>query len=156
MLSAIWQIETHTNVVWSVPAAERILTGFVEQTLTEAASGAQIVVWPEGAVIVQKADIQEVRDRLGVISRQAGIYLIAPYLLFNGDSFENRLDIYSPERKILLNHIKFGGNIFSRIGAAVCWDMDFPEIINQAGRDSLDILFSPSCEWPHFVEWKTD
>ena len=35
----------------------------------------------------------------------------------------------------------------ARTGHVICYDMDFPSLIQQAGRHDVDILFAPSSDW---------
>jgi apolipoprotein N-acyltransferase len=153
---------------YSASAAEKLLKGLEEKTVTEAASGSRIISWPEGSVVVPANELLGMRDRLSRLSRETGVYLVAPYIVLSDGSYENGLDVYSPTGEVVLNHVKYGGNIvegsvpgnrelgyvdteFGRLSAAVCWDMDFPDVLKQAGSDSVDIMVSPSCEWLEIV-----
>ena len=151
-----------------VEAAAELLAGLEQRTIEEARAGSRIVAWPEGSVIASAQELPAIRSRLGDLSSDLGVYLVAPYLSLSGESYENGLDIYDPAGEIGLNHVKFGGNVFEgstpgdgvlrhidtefgRISAAVCWDMDFPQVIQAAGRDSVNIMISPSAEWREIV-----
>lgn len=35
-----------------------------------------------------------------------------------------------------------------RIASAICFDLDFPALVRQAGRDQADLLLSPASDWP--------
>jgi len=37
---------------------------------------------------------------------------------------------------------------YGKIGISICRDMSFPSFIRQAARDKVDIMLSPSYDWP--------
>ncbi len=41
---------------------------------------------------------------------------------------------------------------FGKLSAAICFDMDFPVLMHQAGKQQIDILFGPSNDWPAISE----
>lgn len=43
-----------------------------------------------------------------------------------------------------------------RIGAVICYDLEFPEVAAQAGRLGVDVLFAPSWDNPSFGEYRSD
>ena len=43
--------------------------------------------------------------------------------------------------------LRFLDSHYGRISAAICYDMDFPRLIAQAGRHRADILLSPASDW---------
>lgn len=116
--------------------------------------------------MVLAADFQSVRDELGRLASTLGIYLVvAPYVTrLDGDRSENKVVIFAPSGQIVLEHLKFGGNLlegsvkgtgipqvvsttFGNVSAIVCWDADFPSAIRTAGVLGTDILFVPSSDW---------
>jgi apolipoprotein N-acyltransferase len=36
---------------------------------------------------------------------------------------------------------------YGKIAAAICFDMDFPNLIRQAGEAGVDVMFNPSNDW---------
>ena len=42
---------------------------------------------------------------------------------------------------------------YGRLGAAVCFDMDFPGHLKQAGRRGADIMLVPSNDWREIDPW---
>jgi len=80
-------------------------------------------------------------------------------------SFENKLIVVDPAGEIVLEHVKYGGNMlegsllgdgvlrtietpYGTLSGIICWDTDFPGIVRQAGRNGTDILLSPAHDWP--------
>lgn len=43
--------------------------------------------------------------------------------------------------------IKYIDTKYGRIGSVICYDMDFPSYIRQAGQLNIDILLVPSLDW---------
>jgi apolipoprotein N-acyltransferase len=72
--------------------------------------------------------------------------------------------VIDPSGDVVLEHVKFGGTQFEgsltgsgelqtaetpygKISAVICWDADFPNVIEQAGEQNVDLLFIPSNDW---------
>ena len=150
---------------------------YFDGTVREARAGAQLVVWPEMAVMVAKEDELAFVARAQQIARAEGIYLAMGLgTVYQDDSspWENKLVVVSPDGKTVLEHYKYGGQMFEgfkpgdrllrtvetplgTLSGVVCWDTDFPATISQAGRNGTDILLSPSLEWrglgPMHAQW---
>ena len=142
--------------------ADRYLAG----TIREAQAGAQIVVWPEAAVIGLKADIDAVLARGQAIARQENIYLaMGTYTLFPEENrAELGLMVADPTGQIIINHLKYAYGMgaplnevdlqtvdtpYGRLAGILCGDLDFPGVVQQAGHMGVDILLVPSMEtWP--------
>lgn len=145
---------------------------YLEQTVQVARDGAKIVFWPELAGIGVAEDVEVLIEQGQVIARQEGIYLAMPVFIFHPDSerpAENKLFMADPNGEIVLEHVKYGGNIlegtepgdgilhsvetpYGKVSAVICWDTDFPETIIQAGRNEVDILLSPAHVWPEVAQ----
>ncbi len=141
---------------------------YFEKTISEAQSGAKIVLWPEGAGICLEEDEQDLMDRAAKISDREDIYLAIPFFTMYNDPDrppENKLIIFDPVGEQVLEHVKYGGNIFEgskpgdgilktvetpygTLSGVVCWDTDFIGNIGQSGRNGTDILLSPAHDWP--------
>jgi apolipoprotein N-acyltransferase len=140
---------------------------YFEGTVREARAGAQIILWPEMAVMVAKEDESAFITRAQQISQEENIYLamaIGTVYQDNSSPWENKLIIVDPTGKIVLEHYKFGGQgfegfkpgdgvlrtvetPFGTLSGVICFDTDFPETIIQAGRNGTDILLSPSLDY---------
>lgn len=146
---------------------QTIHDAYLAQTVVAADNGAQIVLWPEGAIVGTSEDVQGTVELARALAREKEIYLGAPTFEFYPGSDrvpENRLLVIDPQGEIVLNHVKFGGNFmegtlagdqnlatvetpFGTLSGIICWDADFPQIIRQAGRSEVDILLVPSKDW---------
>jgi len=154
------------------PAAFRTNTAamrdaYFAASLREARAGAEIVLWPEGAGLVAEEDEPDLTTRAAAMARDESLYLAVPFFtLFaaEGRPPENRLRVFGPSGELVLDHVKYGGNViegslkgdgklrwvdtpFGRLSGVICWDTDFIPNIRQAGRQRVDILLSPAHDW---------
>ena len=138
---------------------------YFAETAREAQAGAQVIVWPEGAGITftpnQSASLIPQAQE---VARQNEIYLVIGYGMIyseGGKPKQNKLLVIDPTGAIVMEHIKYGGNIiegtllgdkklrtvdtpFGVLSGVVCWDMDFPSVIQQAGRNGTGLMLVPS------------
>ena len=148
---------------------------YLDATLREARAGAQIVTWPELSVVVYRQDLDTLLDRVSGIARQEGIYLAIGIGLLDPELnpinvAENRLMIFDPQGKIVIDQIKYGCTAafgmytaqiqtvdtpYGRLGGVICCDADFPYVVRQASQKGVDILLVPAYEptreelWAH-------
>jgi len=139
-------------------------------TVREAQAGAQVVVWDEGVGISGTkfgADEAELIARAQEVARKNEIYLALTVLVADTDpgrKWENKLLLIDPAGAVRFEHIKYGGNIvegtllgdgklqtvdtpFGVLSGVVCWDMDYPAIIQQAGQNGTGLMLVPSRDW---------
>jgi apolipoprotein N-acyltransferase len=139
---------------------------YFSQTIREANAGAQLVLWPEGSGMALDDEqatslIAQAQD----IARQHGIYLAIGGMITHTDTGRpqsNKLLLIGPTGEILIDHIKYGANWglergnrvlqfakapFGVISGIVCWDMDFPAVIRQAGQGGAGLFLDPSKDW---------
>jgi apolipoprotein N-acyltransferase len=141
---------------------------YLAATLREARAGAQLVNWPEGAVLGLAADVDALVARGQRLAQEEGIYLAMPTFKFFPDSerpAENRLYIADPAGNLVIDHVKYGGNFlegtllgdgklqtvvtpFGLLSAVICWDADFVVNLRQAGRSGVDLLLIGANDWP--------
>jgi apolipoprotein N-acyltransferase len=146
---------------------ESIRAALFEATIREARAGAKIVVWPEGVGVGFTADEAGLIDRGRDVARREGIYLTIPlYTIYPGEKrpAENKLLVVDPAGEVEFEHIKYGGNLiegtlsgdknvgtvrtpFGVLAGVICWDMDFPQVIRQAGQAGAGIWLIPSSDW---------
>lgn len=148
-------------------ATQAVHEQYLTMTETAIADGAQIILWPEQAIIGVEEDVQAAVTRGQALAADAGVYLAMPVFIVFPDSdrtWENKLLVAGPDGQIVLEHVKYGGNLlegtlkgsgeiatvatpFGRLAGVICWDTDYPNIVSQVGRENVDILLSPSKEW---------
>jgi len=138
----------------------------IEGTIREARRGAQVVVWHEMAGGGVEQDANALIARAQEVAQEEGVYLaMGVQILFPGDDrkTENRLIVVDPTGEIVINHLKYGATMvdgiatgdgvlqtadtpFGTLSGVICWDADFPLVVNQAGSNSTDILIVPNGE----------
>jgi len=137
----------------------------LERSEREARAGARIIFWSEGAGYVLKEDEAALIERGGTIASQEGIYLgMALATLTSGQSLvENKIVCIEPSGEIAWEYFKArpvpgepvvrgDGEIltldtpYGKIAAVICFDMDFPNLIRQAGEAGVDVIFNPANE----------
>jgi apolipoprotein N-acyltransferase len=142
----------------------RLHARMVEQTREAAAQGAQLVVWPEGAL---QHDPQ-VDDRLGLadLARETGAYLAVGYVVdVTEDVFRNEATVISPEGTFLgvfgKDHpVVFGGETsptrgtypvyntpLGVLGTIICYDLDFTDTARKLVRQGAQLVAVPSNDW---------
>lgn len=140
---------------------------YLAMTEKAIADGAKIILWPELAVTGVAEDVQATIQSGQNLAQQAGVYLAMPtFTIFPEDErlSENVLFVAGPDGDIVINHVKYGGNIlegtvkgdanietiqteYGRLAGILCWDTNYPNIVRQVGRQNTNILLSPSKEW---------
>lgn len=147
-----------------------------EDTRREAWAGADLVVWPEGALVsFDKEQDEELIEQGRRLAAEEQIYLGMTIGLLPGASGgpnENRLLLISPAGELLQTYWKHqtvpvieepfavaGSETpflqqtpFTNLGGVICYDMDSPRFIARAGRDGTDVLLAPSGDWPAIKE----
>lgn len=130
-----------------------------------AQAGANIVVLQEGAVMGMSDQVEAAMETASAIAQEEGIYIVLPTFDFGRDPAVNSVHIIDPNGKVVLTHIKYGGNFvegtqegdgilhaidtpYGKLSAVICWDADFPAVIKQAGEQRVDLLFIPANDWP--------
>ncbi len=150
---------------------DKIHDHFIAQTREAARAGAKIVVWPEASIVVFRDDYAALHKRLQALGRELGIYFLAGVAIVDPAAektkFENRALLYGPRGTLAANYIKStavpgfevryglrGDGIlpvvktpYGRVTVAICYDLDFPWLIRQAGRQRADLLLAPASDW---------
>lgn len=152
------------------PGLQSHWDAFFNETVREAQAGAKVVVWPEISAIVLASDEASLIAQAQEVARQNGIYLTIPLFVWADDLNpevlrENKLLLIDPTGSIVMEHVKYGGYIiesyriqgdgklqyvdtpFGVLSGAICWDMDYPTILQQAGQNGTGLLLVPSSDW---------
>ena len=134
--------------------------------------GAKIVSSQEFAMVINQEDENKLRDDFQRIARENTTYLSITYAYFSEqEKGENKHLFINGDGDILLDYTKryllglgpFGeaavfrkgpeiiqsvDTPYGRIGISICRDMSFPSFIRQAALARVDIMLSPSYDWP--------
>ena len=133
-------------------------------------AGARIVIWPEVNLLVFKEDETTFLKRVQRLAGEEQIYLlIGTGVVRPGVSrpLENKAVLLNPAGEIEFSYLKSrllpglegtvsgqgNGNLpirdtlHGRMAAAICYDMDFPQLIHQVGRAEANLLLVPANDW---------
>ncbi|MCP4457504.1 MAG: hypothetical protein GY816_05675 [Cytophagales bacterium] len=146
------------------------------RSIKEADAGAKIIFWGEanGTTLKQSEEIWF--DKASQIAKDHEIYLGTGLGTLDPSSkrpLENKLALFEPSGKKTIDYWKAipvpGGEAaisatngtsiqttdtpYGKIGAVVCFDMDFPQHLSQAS--DIDILLVPSNDWKAIDPWHT-
>jgi apolipoprotein N-acyltransferase len=148
----------------------RLQDWFLNESRREAAAGARLVAWPETNLLVFAQDEPAFLARAEQLARDAHVYLaMGMGTVHQGEPLpmENKIVVIDPAGTIIIAYRKshpvqgWEAGIMrrgdgrlpvvatpdGRIGAAICFDADFPEFIRQAGTVTADFLIVPANEW---------
>jgi apolipoprotein N-acyltransferase len=146
---------------------EPIWDAFFSETVREAEAGAKVVLWHEGVGKGTDSEVASLIARAQDVARQYGIYLAVPlYVTYPGTEQpnENKLLVIDPAGAVAMEHVKYGGHIiegsllgdgnlrtletpFGVLSGVICWDADFPTVIQQTGQKGVGLLLVPSGDW---------
>ncbi|MBL7858555.1 MAG: hypothetical protein JNM57_12775 [Cyclobacteriaceae bacterium] len=138
----------------------------------EAKAGAQIITWSEALVFTIKADEERLIDKGKKLARDNKVYFLLtmgsllPGKVEAGKKFiENKAILINPEGVIenvffknkpvpvVEPSITGNGKIpvihtpYGLLSTSICYDADFPTLIQQTGKLGTDILLLPSGDW---------
>jgi len=151
-------------------AMESIREAYFSETVREAQAGARVIVWPELSGRGPASDEAALIARAQDVARQNEIYLFLPLGTFyppeTGQLLENELLVIDPTGSIVIDHIKYGGQIFEGayriqgdgklqtvatpfgvLSGVICYDLDYPAVIQQSGRNNTGLMLVPSSDW---------
>ncbi|HEY6764118.1 MAG TPA: nitrilase-related carbon-nitrogen hydrolase [Candidatus Sulfotelmatobacter sp.] len=137
----------------------------------EARAGAKIIFWSEGAATVLKQDEPELLARASALAAKYQMYFgvsLATWSSGRPHPMENKLVLFEPSgdsvwqySKVRLTpgpeaamvvpsvdgRLKQSESPYGKLSVAICYDMDFLQLMRQAGEMRDDILLSPASDW---------
>ena len=136
----------------------------------EAEAGAKIVFWSETASYVLKSDEPALVSRGQSLALKEHIYLglaLGTWTPEAAKPLENKFIYITPSGEIAWEYLKarptpgpeLSGSVkadgklrelaspYGKLSAAICYDMDFPSLVAQAGKFPTDIMLSPAADW---------
>lgn len=143
---------------------------FFDRSRREAQAGARIVVWPEANLMVLKEDEARFLERAQQFARDNGVFLLMGMATLKTGAarpVENKAVLLDPAGEVAFSYLKTtavpglearinirgGGTLpvadtpYGRIVAPICFDLDFPQLIRQAGRSRADLMLVPASDW---------
>ncbi|CAO3676951.1 unnamed protein product [Umbelopsis ramanniana] len=138
-----------------------------DQTAQLANDGAKLVLWSEETYQTNDGlDEQQFLSQASSVASNHSIYLALSYINNIGDTFENLMTLIAPNGTVLRRYNKAhpvvgvedqpaGPNVlqyvdtpdFGRIGLGICFDYNFPSLIDQAGQNQVDLMLQASWTW---------
>ncbi|CAG8577947.1 22175_t:CDS:2 [Cetraspora pellucida] len=145
---------------------------YVDRTEELARNGSKFILWSEEVAIVNStAQYNDLELSIKNISQIYKTYIGFTYYDASSTSgiAYNKLTVVSPDGDILINYAKAnlvplletglaaGPKIlqtsttsdFGTIGGAICFDYDFPNVVNQASNN-VDFMIQPSDTWGNY------
>ncbi len=158
--------------------AGRVLDRLFEESRNLARAGARIILWSEYNVFVYRDDYEALTLRAGNFARENNVYLIMGVIVLTpgSDMVENSAVALTPYGRTAFTYRKshpvfreFGGERalkgegivpfmdtpYGRVATVICYDMDFPRLVRQAGRGGADMLLVPALDWKEISPWHT-
>lgn len=139
----------------------------IEDTRKAKELGAQIVVWPEGALSFDpKVENSEIFKNL---TKELEIFLVIPYGVIEERGYRNEVTILTPDGEFLgvfgKDHpVVFAGETsitrgtypvyktnLGNFGTIICYDLDFTDTARKVTRNGAQIIFAPSADWPEIA-----
>lgn len=144
----------------------------------EAAAGAMLVFWGEANAPVFKEDEASLIGRGRELARQRKVHLAMALATWNRTQarpLENKVVLLDPSGNLAWEflkarpvpgeeaaisargdgRIKSAATPYGRVAAAICFDMDFPQLLRQAGQLGADMVLAPSNDWKEIDPWHT-
>ncbi len=149
---------------------EPIVDDLFGRSEREAYDGAKIITWSETAAMVLEEDVPGLIERAAAVARQHAAYLQLGIGVVRDTDHYPFLDVRSvlldPSGAIAwdyhkthpnpgeLRNVAPGPGIiptidtpYGRLGAAICHDNNYPELIRQAGQARVDIMLATYRDW---------
>ena len=151
-------------------AANAGATGLLARSEREAIAGAKIIVWSETAAYVLKEDEASLLGRGSALAAKYHVYLGMTLGTWTPGAklpLENKLVLIEPTGEIAWQYlkaratpgpetamaVKSDGQLrqlatnYGKLDGAICYDMDFPKLMAQAGDQRADVVLSPAGDW---------
>ncbi len=133
-----------------------------------ALADADIVVWSEAAAPIFEADEKAFVKKAGKLAENLGVYLLISLYTrpagYPNSPLENKVVFIDSDGKVAFEYVKAkpvpGENAvpgtgqlksvrtpFGTIASMICFDMDFPVLVSQAGRNGVDLMLVPADDW---------
>ena len=154
---------------------EKTCKRFIQNCEIAASSGAKIIFGIEALITISENAENGFTERVKTLAKKDSIYLGVPMCIipkeFPDKKPDNKIIWISPKGEIKFTYHKskptpgegyYGDGIiryfdspYGRIGSAICFDMDFPILINQVSKMDIDIMLVPANDWPEISPYHT-
>lgn len=148
----------------------------LQQSRQQAQAGADVIIWQEGGVPVLQEDEARFIEKARTLAQEEAVYLLLGLLTvseaFPDVKADNQAVWITPDGDVQWRYLKgrpvpgepvvAGDGIipheqtgFGAIAAVICFDMDFPAYIRQAGRSGTDVMLVPAWDWREIAPFHT-
>ncbi|HJQ39797.1 MAG TPA: nitrilase-related carbon-nitrogen hydrolase [Thermoanaerobaculia bacterium] len=161
-------VPTYTVAAFKADAkrAAAIQQELLDASEREARRGAKVIVWSEGAGLVDARDEAAFLGRAAAVAKRSGAAIALAFLSLRGNAFENKSVLIDEQGRARWTYHKahpvpgmedrlrpgdgklpVADTAFGRVSTAICFDADFPELVRQAGRAGARLLIVPADDW---------
>lgn len=136
---------------------------FFVQSERAVAWGGKIVFWSEATAFVYPEDLGAFMERAQAFAVEQQVYFVPAFVVLSYGEMtaDNKLVMITPAGEVVGDYSKtkswypsdsdavidWMDTPYGRVGAAICFDMDFPTFIHQAGKANVDIMLVPAFDW---------
>jgi apolipoprotein N-acyltransferase len=151
-------------------ASAAVANDLLSRSALDASAGAKIIFWSETAVPILAQDEPALLARGRDLARSDHIYLgmtLGTWTPGAPKPLQNKLFLIEPDGNVAWQYLKarptpgpetaasvqtdgklkWIDSLHGRMVGAICYDMDFPSLMAQAGADRADIVISPAGDW---------
>lgn len=166
---SVWNIRREGTSAETLNTARResaaLHNALLSRCEAEARSGARIVFWSELNALLLKADEPGLVERGRELCRRLNLHLVMPLGIFTPAQLlmEIKLVVIDPAGEVVATYFKgrpvpgdpetgASENLptvatpSGNVAFAICYDMDFPGYIRQAGRSRADLMIVPASD----------
>jgi apolipoprotein N-acyltransferase len=153
--------------------SDSVQHAYLQTTRRAVEAGAEIVAWPEGAVPLAAEDESAFVAEAQALAERAqvtlGLSLLVLTPSFPKQPADNKVVWITPDGFVAAQYWKAipvpgepsrpGDGVLpvvetpgGRLTSVICFDMDHPRLLRQAGRNRADLLVAPSNDWPAIAD----
>ena len=146
---------------------------YIQKTIIKANSlDAKVILYAEEAFFIEIADRTDIINRTAKLAEKYNIYVVLPLGVIHDEYYKNEAILISDKGNVLYNYdkknlIPITESIFlsnnseyktfdtelGKLGVVICYDINFPDYLNQLSRLGLDSLLIPSWDWDGITEF---
>lgn len=151
----------------------------LQKSREQAQAGADVIIWQEGGIIAGQEDTARFIEQARTLAQEEQVYLLLGFFTmpegFPEVKAHNEAVWITPDGEVKWHYLKgrpipgmessyivAGDGIipvdqtaFGAMASVICFDMDHPAYIRQAGRSGTDVMLAPSNDWPAIVPFHT-
>lgn len=159
---------------------DRLLEAYFVQSKLAAEKGAKLITWSEGTIANIKEKEETLKEKGSHFAASEKVYLFMPVAIFHPEKvgkealfLENKIWTFGPDGELINEYFKnipvagvepsFPGDgqipvietPYGRIAQAICYDLDFPEMMRQMGQKKADLIMVPTGDWAGIAPYHT-